>query len=209
MKFLINFRLILQEMGFQAGQHEILAESFSKIIPRDIQNKAKEVSEATKKNLTEATRISEVFEKLHHNLDKTKKKYQKSFLEWEEARNNYLRADADPTVSRNEIAKLKSLSDSLSAQCDDYKGVYASQLMKTNKYQAEYYYKKLPGVIDSLQNIEIDRIDYFKYVMDQCVAAEKQVAPIIDKCRQDMENAIKEIDSVADSDLLIDRYGIV
>ena len=81
--------------------------------------------------------------------------------------------------------------------------------MKTNKYQAEYYYKELPAVLNSLQNIEIDRIDYFKYVMDQCVAAEKQVAPIIDKCREDMENAIQKIDPVADSDLLIDRYEIV
>jgi hypothetical protein len=41
--------------------------------------------------------------------------------------------------------------------------------------------------------------------MDQCVAAEKQVAPI----RKDMENVIHNIDPVADSDLLIDRFGIV
>merc|ERR1719483_1207828 len=77
--------------------------------------------------------------------------------------------------------------------------------MKTNKNQSEYYYKDLPAVINSLQNIEIGRIDFVKYAMDQCVAAEKQVAHIIDKCREDMENAIQMIDPVADSDLLIDR----
>ena len=39
----IDSRLILQEMGFQAGQHEIIAESLGKIIPRDIQNKVKQI----------------------------------------------------------------------------------------------------------------------------------------------------------------------
>ena len=37
-----SFRMILREMGFQAGQLELLAESFGKIIPRQIENKIKE-----------------------------------------------------------------------------------------------------------------------------------------------------------------------
>ena len=170
-----------------------------------MENKTKEVKEATQKNIQQVKVISNNLERFQNNLDKAKKKYQKSFLEWEEANAIYLKANSNSTVSRNEIAKLKRVSESLSIRCEDNKGAYASELLKTNKYQAEYYYKDLPGVINSLQNIEIDRIEYFKYAMDQCVAAEKQVAPIIDKCREDMENAIQMIDPVADSDLLIDR----
>ena len=192
-------------MGFQAGQHEVLAESFSKIIPTEIEIKAKDVLEETQKNLQHATKISADLQSLQQNLEKTKKNYQKAFSQWKEAKKNYMKADMNPSVSRNEIAKLKRVSELISKRCENYEGAYASDLVKTNKYQAEYYYKDLPGVINSLQNIEIDRIEYFKYAMDQCVAAEKQVAPIIDKCREDMENAIQMIDPVADSNLLIDR----
>ena len=62
-------------MGFQAGQHEVLAESFSKIIPREIENKVKDVHEATQKNLKEVKKLTENSERLHENLDKAKKKY--------------------------------------------------------------------------------------------------------------------------------------
>ena len=165
----------------------------------------KQVSEATKNNLKEATKLSEDIENQHQNLEKSKKKYQKSFLEYEIANNNYLKAEADPTIPRAEIARLKYLSDSLCAQCEDHKGVYTSQLLNMNKLQAEYYYKDLPGVLNSLQNIEIDRIDYFKYVMDQSVAAEKQVAPIIAKCNDDKKCIIQSINPEADSYILIER----
>ena len=77
--------------------------------------------------------------------------------------------------------------------------------MKTNKYQEKYYYEDFPGVINSLQNIEIDKIEYVKHAMNQYVAAEKQVAPIIDKCREDMENLIETIDPVADTYIIITR----
>ena len=196
-------------MGYQAGQHELLAESFCKIIPGELEEKAIQVSEATQKNLKEVKRISEYRERCQLMLDKAKKKYQKSFLESNEAEKNYLKADSNSTISRNEIAKLKRTSDSLTAQCEDYRGTYASELVKTNKNQSEYYYKDLPAVINSLQNIEIGRIDFVKYALDQCVTAENDVAHIIDKCRLDMENAIQMIDPVADSDLLINRCVVV
>ena len=202
------FRLILQEMGFQAGQHELLAESFSETISREIINKTVQVKEKTQANLREIQTITEYLAIQQQSFDKAKKKYQKCLLESNDAEKQYLKANSRSTVSRNEIAKLKQRSESLRNQCENLKGTYASELVKTNKYQSEYYYKDLPGVINSLQNIEINRIDFVKNALDQCVTAEKQVAYIIDKCMEDMENAIQMIDPVADSDLLIDRLVI-
>ena len=204
----IYFRLILQETGFQAGQHEVLSESLGKIAQNQLEEKASLVGEATEKNLKDARKITDYLEKHQQSLDRAKRKYQKSFAESTAAKSNYLKADANPTVSRNDIAKLKRTSESLQAECEDYKGSYASELLRTNKYQAQYYYEDLPAVINTLQNIEIDRIDFVKYAMDQCVAAEKQVAHIIEKCREDMEHAIHMIDPVADSELLIDRCSV-
>ena len=79
-------------------------------------------------------------------------------------------------------------------------------LTKTNKAQVEYYYNGLPGVLNCLENIEINRINYLKHVLGQCVIAEKQAAHIIDKCRADMEKVIDDIDPVADSQTLVERY---
>ena len=58
-------------------------------------------------------------------------------------------------LSRNEIAKLKSLCESRQRQCDELKGIYASQLLKTNKVQSEYFHQQLPAVLDGLQSLEV------------------------------------------------------
>ena len=131
--------------------------------------------------------------------------YQKSYIDWETARNNYLNADEDEKMSRIEIAKMKSLTESRNAQCEENKGAYASLLLKTNKCQEEYYYKDLPGVLNSLENIELDRINHLKHVLSQCVAVEKQVAPIIAKSNDDQECIIQTINPSDDSHLLIER----
>jgi len=199
------FRLVLQETGFQAGQHEVLGESLAKIVHNKINEKGALVGTAIQKNNIEKKQITEYLEKHHQSLDKAKKKYQKSLAESTLAKKSYLKADANPTVSRNEIVKLKYMHESLLSECEEFKHSYASELLRTNKYQAKYYNEDLPAVINNLHNIEIDRIDFVKYAMDQCVAAEKQVAHIIEKCRDDMENAIHMIDPVADSELLINR----
>jgi predicted RNase H-like nuclease (RuvC/YqgF family) len=172
---------------------------------QEVQMKAKEIAKLTKKNLKDANKLSEDLNSMYKDLEKTKNKYKKSFLEWEDAKDNFMKAEKDGILSRKEIAKLKSVSNSRNTQCEDYKGVYASQLVRTNKYQEKYHYEDLPGTINCLQNIEIDRIEYIKQALNQCVAAEKQVAPIIDKCREDMENLIQTIDPVADSCLIITR----
>merc|ERR1712013_324531 len=199
------FRSVLEETGFQAGQHEVLAESLAKLVHSNIQIKAAIISKATQDSIKEARSLTETLEKHQQSLDKAKRKYQKSLSESTLAKRSYLKADSNPTVSRNEIAKLRYAHESLQAQCEDFKGSYASELLKTNKYQTQYYHEDLPAVINNLNDIEIDRIDFVKYALDQCVAAEKLVAHIIEKCREDMENAIHMIDPVADSELLVDR----
>jgi hypothetical protein len=131
------FRLFLQEMGYQAGQHEILSEKLTRELQEDLQEQTKELSEATKKNQKGAKKLSAGLDVVYKDLDKTRNKYQRSFLDWEDAKEEYIKATEEGILSRKEIAKLKSLSDSRNAQCEDYKGAYASQLMKTNKAQAE------------------------------------------------------------------------
>jgi len=110
------FRLVLEETGFQAGQHEVLAESLGKLIHSNIQIKTSIINKATQDNLKEARNLTETFENHQQSLDKAKRKYQKSLAESSLAKRSYLKADGNPTVSRNEIAKLKHTHESLLAR---------------------------------------------------------------------------------------------
>ena len=201
-----TYRLMLEELGYQAGQHEILGEVFMVKIPEEIQEKTKAIAEITKKNMKDAKKLSEELDIMYKGVDKTKQKYQRSFLDWEDAKEEYMRASKDGLLSRKEISKLKSVSDSRQAQQEDYKGIYASQLMKTNSAQDQYYYKDLPVILNTLEKTEIDRINYVKVVLGKCVVAEKQAGGIIEKCRKDMETAINNIEPTHDSELVVERY---
>lgn len=100
-------RLFLQELGFQAGQHEIVAETLSNHLQQEVIKKSKEIVKKTKNNIKEAKKISENLNRSYKDLDKCKAKYQKSHNEMEEAKSSFLKADCEGTMSRNEISKLK------------------------------------------------------------------------------------------------------
>ena len=101
------FRLFLQELGFQAGQHEIVAETLSNKLQHELVKKSKEISKKTKNNIKEAKKFSENLNRSYKELDKCKMKYQKSYVEMEESKGTFLKADCEGTMSRNEISKLK------------------------------------------------------------------------------------------------------
>ena len=100
-------RLCLQELGFQAGQHEIVAETLSNQIQQEVIKKSKEIAKKTKNNIKEAKKISENLNRSYKELDKCKAKYQKSHHDMEEAKAAFMKADCEGTLSRNEISKLK------------------------------------------------------------------------------------------------------
>ena len=78
--------MVLQELGFQAGQHEVLSEMLTIKLQQEVQMKAKEIEKFTKKNLKDAKIISEDLNSMYKDVEKTKNKYKKSFLDLEDAK---------------------------------------------------------------------------------------------------------------------------
>jgi len=200
-----GFRLFLQEMGFQAGQHEIVAETMSNQLQQDVIRKSKEITKKTKNNIKEAKKISETLNRSYKELDKCKSKYQKSYHEMEDAKGTFMKADGEGIMSRNEISKLKHASETKTAQYEDHRGLYAQQLIKTNRHQDDYYNRELCLVISKLEDIEIERIDFLKSVMKQSVDTELEVAPIINRCRDDMKSIMSSIDHMVDNQQVIEK----
>ena len=78
-------------------------------LQQEVQTKAKEITKLTKKNLKDAKKLSEDLTSMYKDLEKTKNKYKKSCLNWEDADDNYMKAEKDEILSRKEITKLKSV----------------------------------------------------------------------------------------------------
>ena len=56
------------------------------------------MKEATQKNLQQVQILSDNLKRFQHNLGKAKKKYQKSFLELDEAKANYKNSDGGQAI---------------------------------------------------------------------------------------------------------------
>ena len=97
------------------------------------------------------------------------------------------------------------VSEAKTAQYEDYRGLYAQQLIKTNRHQDDYYNRELCLVISKLEDIEIERIDFLKSVMRQCIDTELEVAPIINRCRDDMKSIMSSVDHMVDNQLVIEK----
>ena len=71
---------MLQEVGFVAGQHEILSETFSKDVFKVVQEQVKRLKECRRKSMKEAEKLNEDLKKAFKNLEVTR--YGVSWLEF-------------------------------------------------------------------------------------------------------------------------------
>ena len=66
---------MLQEVGFQAGQHEVLAETFSKDIYKQIHEQAKTLKEVRRKNMRESEKIVNDLNAAFKSMQSSKVRY--------------------------------------------------------------------------------------------------------------------------------------
>ena len=166
---------MLQEVGFQAGQHEVLAEAFSKDISKQLHDSAKQLKEVRRKNMKESEKIINDLNAAKKSMQASKEKFRKAFEDQEKATTVYMKANADGTVPRNEVEKLRLSASTKTSVCDSLKHNYADQLVKTNAFRQSYYYELLPGVLDELQALEQRRIELIRHGILSCLAKEREV----------------------------------
>ena len=155
----------------------------SNIIVNEIQNKSKEVHAKVKENIKHAKREKGKLDTSYFNLEKIKLKYQKSFHDWKESEKHYQTAEQDGTISRDEILKMKLYSEAKLKQYEDYAAEYCLRLDKTNDEQREYFDSHLPEVMNSLQEVDRERVEFVRKVLEKCLAGEREIVNIVNKCR--------------------------
>ena len=129
-----NSRLILEELGYQAGQHELLAETYSTDCSRIIEDHLKSVKTQTKKIKKEAEEIENKMKQVYKQLDKKKVNYAEAHSDLENLK--IPSENEEKNLSRLELDKKISVINKKTRVLDDAKAQYAHQLLHTNNAQA-------------------------------------------------------------------------
>ena len=195
--------MILREMGYQAGQHEVLADCYGKECSKMIDNHIKNVKTQTKKIKKEAELIEEQMKLSYKQLDKSKIHYAEAHADLEAIQHS---SELDEkNLSRLELDKKISAANKKTRLLDDAKAQYAHQLIKTNNVQKEYYDRLLPAVLKSLQRVHMDNTHMFKVIYGKCVRQEMSVSPIIGKCHSEILDIIHTVNVSTDTNLIINK----
>ena len=126
--------MILEELGYQAGQHELLAETYSTDCARIIEEHLKTVKTQTKKIKKEAEEIENKMKQVYKQLEKKKVNYAEAHSELE---NLKIPSENDEkNLSRLELDKKISVINKKTRVLDNAKAQYAHQLLHTNNAQA-------------------------------------------------------------------------
>lgn len=126
--------MILEELGYQAGQHELLAQTYSADCSRIIEDHLKTVKTQTKKIRKEAEEIENRMKQVYKQLDKKKVNYAEAHSELENLK--IPTENDEKNLSRLELDKKISVINKRTRLLDDAKAQYAHQLLTTNNAQA-------------------------------------------------------------------------
>ena len=195
------------ETGYQAGQHELLAEHVTKVTVKEIHHKSSEFHKKIRENSKHARIEKEKMDSSYLKLEKAKLKYQKSFHDWKESEKTSQKADKDGKISRNEVLRMKDVSEAKDAQYQTSSVSYRKQMEKTNTEQREHFDCLLPGVLISLQVVDKERVEYVRRMLEMCMVSEREMVEMVNKCREGMDEAIANIDVEKDQDIVVERYA--
>ncbi|CAB4069447.1 FNBP1 [Lepeophtheirus salmonis] len=204
--YITGYKEMLQEVGYIAGQHEIIAEHCSIDNCKKMKEQIKKLKEKRKKNLKEFNRIESDLKRTYSSFESCRNEFRKAYEDSEKSTEAYRQGDLDGNVSPKEMEKLKNMMNSRSQNCDVHKGHYASSLLETNDFQREYYSRLLPEVLDTLQGLEKDQIAILVEAISSYIHKEKDILPIIGKCHESIIKALEKVSPQDDTEIDIEKF---
>ena len=190
------FRLFLAEMGYKAGQHEILSELYSKSIPDDLKTKVKEVNKEIERLRKELKRSQEVTEHVQKSQEKYNIKYQKCYQDAVFAERSWQKSETDTSMSRRDVEKLRNVAVEKQKQCDESRRVMENHGAKLQGVSNNHLHTTLPTILDSLQSINIDTGKYICSSLTRGASAEIEAEKVIATCSREMIQIIDQVNNV-------------
>ena len=112
---------MLQEVGFIAGQHELLSENLTKENSKGVSSKVKELKEKLRRNGDLYAKRNSDLKVAFGAMAKAKEKFRKSFDEQVVASDAHERASREGSTSKNELKKLDMQKQIKTQNCDQMK----------------------------------------------------------------------------------------
>ena len=201
-----GFRLYLTELGYKAGQHELLSELYSKSIPEDLKARVKEANKEIEKLRKELKRSQEVTEHVQKSHEKYNVKYQKSLQEAAAADRSLVRAEADCSLSRREVEKLRALAAEKQRQCEESRAAVARHGSQVAEVRAAHLHATLPGLLDTLQGVSLGAGAALQAAVMRGVSAELEADRVVAACTQEMAAVVTGRCPRADTERVIEMF---
>lgn len=199
-------RLILTELGFKAGQHEVLAELYTKSLTEDLKIKVKEANKEVEKLRKELKRSQEVTDHVQKGHEKYNVKYQKCLQEALMADKCWQNAQADRSLSRRDVERLRSVAVEKQKQCDESQRILERHSANLQEVTNSHLHRTLPNILDSLQSLSVHTGNHLSATMLRAVRAEMEATKVISSCNDEMERIIGNIQPHVDTERLIEMY---
>ena len=203
---LFPYRLLLTELGYQAGQHEHLSEIYTKNFVQDLKTKVKEDAKLIEIYRNEIKSLQQSVEKAQKSLEKSGIKYKKINQDWLVAEQAWQNAESDCSVSRREVEKLRSIMSEKKKQSEEGRSLQVQQMTAVGKRKEEYLQSSLPAALNGLQGLSVESGHFLRDVLLMCVHAEQEADKVIQACHREMERVVQDIKPEEDTERAVEKY---
>lgn len=108
-------------------------------------------------------------------------------------------------LSRAEVEKCRQNMDQKNHICEQAKQHYAAALETTNMAQRAHFNEKIPHLLEEMRRLDVDRIGETKQAMMQSVDVETGVLSVVNRCYNDMRDAIQTINPSKDTHVVVEQ----
>ena len=147
-------RLLLRELGFQAGQHEIIEEAYGKTRQEKMKQMEREAKKEIAKCKIDTKKLEKNLNTSEQHYHQLKSRYYQAHNAMESAANNLRNSEEDTSNSRNDVEIARNIMDQKNQECQEMKQAYAAQVVKTNQEKEKYYFTFLPAVLNRFMRIK-------------------------------------------------------
>ena len=108
-------------------------------------------------------------------------------------------------MSRADVKRCRDTLDQKIYACEQTKQSYGDGLETANKAQRAHYQEHIPRLLDDMRKLDVARIDETRAAMQQNVDTERGVLNVIQRCYNDMREAIDKICPQQDTHIVVEQ----
>jgi len=202
----IEFRLLLEEIGFLAGQHEMIDTTYGKDAFEEVKKRAREVKKEIDGNKKQFKEMEGQMNKSYQRLEGAKNRYRDAHNAMETASTTYDRKSVSMDVTKNDIERAKNQMEVKIEACQNAKKEYAAQVKASNQEQKDHYTINRPHLITRMMCIYKENSTFIVNKLKTCISKEKDRSPIISKCHEAMLSALERVNTEQDCQLVAERH---